>query len=40
MTDLFLKDGVKVIKPALKDHLFDIGLAYWIMCDGSLDKNL
>jgi hypothetical protein len=40
MTNLFLKDNVKVIKPALKDHLSDIGLAYWIMCDGSLDKNL
>lgn len=32
--------GVKVIKTGLiLNHLTPLGLAFWIMCDGSLDKN-
>lgn len=38
--DLFIVDGKKSIKPNLiRDHLTDLGLTYWIMDDGSLQKD-
>jgi hypothetical protein len=37
---LFYVNGRKTISPALiLDHLTPRGLAFWIMCDGSLQKN-
>lgn len=38
--DLFIVDGKKSIKPGLiTNHLTDLGLTYWIMDDGSLQKD-
>lgn len=38
--ELFYLDGVKVIQPGLVlKHVDSVALAYWIMCDGSLDGN-
>ena len=38
--DLFIVDGKKSIKKGLiLNHLTDIGLTYWIMDDGSLQKK-
>lgn len=38
--ELFIVDGIKVITVGLiTNHLTPLGLAYWIMCDGSLDGN-
>lgn len=38
--DLFYVNGVKTIKNGLiSDHLTVIGLAYWVMGDGSLNKD-
>ena len=38
--ELFIVNGVKVITAGLiTNHLTPLGLAYWIMCDGSLDGN-
>lgn len=39
--DLFYTDGVKTIKPGLVlEHITGIGLAYWVMSDGSLQNDL
>ena len=38
--DLFYVHGVKTIKKGLiSDHLTALGLAYWVMADGSLNKD-
>jgi hypothetical protein len=38
--ELFIVNGVKVITAGLViNHLTALGLAYWVMCDGSLDGN-
>lgn len=38
--NLFYVNGVKVIRPGIvKDHINALGLAYWIMSDGSLQKG-
>ncbi|WP_460918637.1 LAGLIDADG endonuclease, partial [Pseudoxanthomonas sangjuensis] len=39
--ELLFVDGKKVILEGLiLNHLTDVGLAYWIMCDGSLDGRI
>lgn len=38
---MFYVDGVKTILPGLvTNHLSGLGLAYWVMSDGSLAKDL
>jgi len=38
--ELFYLNGVKMIQPGLVlNHVNAVALAYWIMCDGSLDGN-
>lgn len=38
--NLFYEDGTKVIRPGLvSDHIGGLGLRYWIMSDGSLQKD-
>jgi len=34
LQQLFIQNGVKVIKPELYSYLTPIALAHWIMCDG------
>lgn len=39
--NLFLKDGKRksIYENLITEHLTDFGFAYWVMCDGSLQKD-